>query len=184
MQLRNMVDGYGVITILFHWLMVPLIVGLFLLGIWMVQLNYYHPWYNRAPDLHRSLGVVAGILMAGRLLWRWLNPVPGALGRSWERTLALIVHRLFYLLVLALVASGYLISTAEGQGVLVFGWFEVPSSYTGMEHQADRMGELHMWLGWTLMALVLLHASAALKHHWWNRDATLRRICSANEKKC
>lgn len=168
--------SYDLLAILLHWVMAALIFGLFFLGEWMVDLDYYHPWYHRAPDLHRSLGVVAGLLLVVRLGWRLGRGHPPPLGRPWERRLALWLHRAFYLLIAGAVLAGYLISTAEGQGVSVFGWFEIPATLWGIEQQADIAGLWHEVLTHVLFFLAIAHGLAALKHHFIDRDATLLRM--------
>ena len=58
----------------------------------------------------------------------------------------------------------------------MFGLFSVPASIQGLPNQEDIAGEIHEILAWTLMGLVALHALAALKHHFIDRDATLLRM--------
>ena len=72
--------------------------------------------------------------------------------------------------------SGYLISTAKGQGISVFDWFEVPALITDLPQQADRAGRIHYWLALALMGLITLHVSGALKHHFIDCDPTLTRM--------
>jgi cytochrome b561 len=74
------------------------------------------------------------------------------------------------------MVSGYLISTADGRGIDVFGLFTVPATLQGIDHQEDVAGASHLVLAVTLIALALLHAGAALKHHFIDRDRTLRRM--------
>lgn len=174
--LLNNLNRYGLVSVLLHWGMAVLIIGLFLLGKYMVDLDYYDPWYRKAPDLHRSIGVIVAGLMLFRLGWRLANVRPTEIGKSWERTIATWVHRIFYLLIAGIVVSGYLITTADGQGVFVFNWFEIPAAFNGFENQEDIAGEVHEWLTNSLIALVMLHALAALKHHFIDRDSTLRRM--------
>ena len=176
MNLRNNAHDYGLVAVLLHWLMALLIIGLFVLGKYMVGLDYYHPWYQLAPDLHRSLGVLVGGLLLLRLGWRLSNPRPAIVGRPWERRVAVTVHRLFYALIAAIVVSGYLITSAGGQAVSVFGWFEIPATLYGFEHQEDIAGRVHEWLANGVIALAVLHSLAALKHHFIDRDPTLRRM--------
>lgn len=176
MRVRNDHERYGLISILLHWTMAALVIGLFFLGRYMVDLDYYHPWYHRAPDIHRGLGVLSAILLVVRLAWRLGNPRPGLLGSPWEQRAALWVHRLFYLLMAATVVAGYLLTTADGRGVDVFGWFEVPATLHGVNRQEDLAGDVHKWLANGLMGLAVLHTLAALKHHFVDRDATLRRM--------
>ena len=89
------------------------------------------------------------------------------------------MHRLMYVLMYLLLLSGYLISTADGRGINVFGLFTVPASISGLQNQADIAGEVHQWFAFTLIALVVLHVLAALKHHLVNRDQTLKRMLSS-----
>ena len=63
------------------------------LGLWMVGLGYYHPWYQRAPDIHRSVGVLLLAPMLAHLAWRYWNPRPGTLGSVTERRAAAWMHR-------------------------------------------------------------------------------------------
>ena len=176
MLLRNDRKRYGLIAILLHWTMALLVVGLFFLGIYMVDLDYTHPWYQKAPDLHRSLGVITGLLLLFRFGWRLANPLPERFGKPWEQQAALWVHRLFYVLMATVVVSGYLITTADGQPVPVFDWFEIPATIQGFDNQEDAAGQAHEWLAYGLVALSVLHTLAALKHHFIDGDPTLLRM--------
>lgn len=161
-----------------HWIIALGVIGTAVLGLWMTGLDYYSPWYQTAPFWHKSVGITLAALIILRLFWRWTNPKPAPLPhhKRWEVTLASLIHGLLYVLLFIIIASGYLISTAKGQGVSVFGWFEVPALITGLPSQVDRAGFVHYWLGITLLALVALHALGALKHHFLDHDRTLRRM--------
>lgn len=177
MQWRNRENSYGIISIGLHWLLAIALLGMFAVGTWMVDLGYYSEWYHRAPELHKTTGIVIFALMLLRLLWRWSNPKPIALGKVvWQNRAAEVVHQLFYLLVILIAVSGYLISTAEGQGIDVFGLFTVPALDWGFELQADRAGDIHAALAWALIILAALHITAAFKHHFINHDNTLKRM--------
>lgn len=175
--LGNRADAYGLVSILLHWLTLPLVLGLFGLGLYMTALDYYHPWYRSAPACHKGLGVLLFSLVVARLAWRLLSPPPHPLSpRPWERRLAQVVHGLLYALLLALPLTGYLVSTADGRPLEVFGWFSIPSLTGQVQHLEDLAGGLHYGLAWTLMALVVLHGLGALKHHLIDRDVTLLRM--------
>ncbi len=178
MSWRNSHEEYGWISIAFHWVAAIVIVGLFALGLWMTDLPYTHPWYNRAPDIHQSIGVLLIALIAVRLAWRWSNPLPAFEPdmAPWERLAARGAHALMYLLIVAVLASGYLIPTADGSRISVFGWFEAPPVVLGIERQEDRSGWVHYWSAWALIAVAAVHTLAALKHHFFNRDRTLMKI--------
>lgn len=178
MQWRNSSTGYGLFSILMHWGVALAVVGLFALGLWMVDLGYYDPWRKDAPEIHKSIGVILFALMLVRLAWRFLSPPPplpasqGAL----TRRAAHAGHLLLYVLLFTVMISGYLISTAEGVGVDVFGWFAVPALVSGLPDQAELAGDVHFYLAWSLVIFAGLHALAALKHHFIDRDETLRRM--------
>lgn len=178
MQLRNDRERYGLVAIAMHWLVALTVFGLFGLGLWMTSLTYYDPWYRQAPALHKSVGVLLFVVMVARVAWRLHSPPPGPLATHTplERRAALVVHALMYVLLFAIMASGYLISTADGRPVEVFGLFSIPASLTSIPQQEDLAGAVHLVLAILLMALVLLHVAGALKHHFIDRDRTLARM--------
>jgi len=177
MQFKNQKSSYGWISIAFHWVIATSLLGMFALGLWMVELDYYSTWYHDAPSIHKSLGVLVVLAMLLRFLWNVFNPKPKPLeGSAILRTIASTVHLLFYLLVLLIGVSGYLISTAESQAISVFNWFDVPALFKPFENQADIAGEIHELLVFTLIGFAVLHALAALKHHFIDKDNTLKRM--------
>ena len=184
MPIRNSKTHYGWVAVFFHWLMAPAIIGMFALGWWMVGLSYYDPWYRQGPDIHKSVGILLLMLLAVRLVWRWVNiePAPEPAPR-WQQRAASAAHSFIYILLLAIFLSGYLISTADGRAIEVFGWFSVPATLQGLENQEDIAGLIHEWLAWTLMGLVLLHGLAAFKHHFVNKDNTLRKMLGLGTQK-
>lgn len=174
----NTIDAYGWVARVLHWAMAIAIVAMFALGLWMRNLGYYDPWYQAAPDLHRSIGIVLAVLLVLRFLWRLANPEPSQDRLTpLERLAAKAVHRGFYLLLVALMLAGYLISTLDGRSIEVFGLFTIPSLYEnkGMEEIA---GTVHEYLAYAVIALAALHALAALKHHFIDRNDNLTRMIS------
>ncbi len=178
MRWRNTGNNWGITAITLHWLTALVVFGMFGLGLYMTDLNLYHPWYHKAPHLHRSIGVLLFIATLLRLGWRLWNPPPTPLAnhKPWEKLLARLVHGLLYLLLIAVMVSGYLISTADGRAVEVFNWFSVPATLTDRENQEEIAGTLHLILASALIGLALLHAGAAVKHHLLDRDRTLLRM--------
>ncbi|MBY5993671.1 cytochrome b [Ferrimonas balearica] len=175
---RNSEQGYGWVGIALHWLVAIAVFGLFGLGLWMVDLSYYSPWYQQGPAIHKGVGLLLLALVLFRLLWRAVNPSPKAPDghHRLERLGAKVGHGLLYALLLTLMVSGYLISTADGRPIDVFGLFQVPALITGLPRQEDLAGEVHFYLAWGLIAVAVGHALAALKHHFLDRDTTLVRM--------
>ena len=70
--IENSEDHYGVVAILLHWSMAPLLVGLAGLGLYMVSLPDVG-FNTRKITLilyHKQFGVLAFVLFALRLCWR------------------------------------------------------------------------------------------------------------------
>jgi len=178
MLIQDTKAGYGLLTRLMHWIMAVGIVAMFVLGLWMVTLSYYSPYYQTAPDIHRSVGILLLILLVVRFAWRLANPKPDDSELSpLERAVSPVVHWGFYLLLLALMVSGYLISSSDGRPVEVFNWFSVPSVIheKGLEEPA---GTVHEILAYVTIAVAALHSAAALKHHFIDRNRILARMWS------
>jgi cytochrome b561 len=178
MQIHDTAAGYGLPSRIVHWTMAIAIIGMYALGLWMVELNYYSPYYRSAPDLHRSIGMLLLFALLLRFGWRLVNVRPSDTDlHPVERLLSRITHWGFYPLLLALMVSGYLMSTADGRPIEVFGWFSVPALITdkGMEKTA---GEIHEFLGDLTIFVVVLHTLAALKHHFFDRGRNLVRMWS------
>ncbi|MDX8411737.1 MAG: cytochrome b [Mariprofundaceae bacterium] len=182
-MLKNTRQTYGWVAIVVHWLMALAIFALFALGLWMTDLNYYDAWYHRAPDIHKSVGMLLLFLLFFRMAWVAVNAKPDIIGLAWERFIALIVHRMHYALMLLVMLSGYLIPTAKGEGVSVFGWFSVPAAIANIAKQADIAGFIHFWGAWAMIGLAALHTAAALKHHFIDKDATLTRMLGMTNHK-
>jgi len=178
MQLKNSVLRYGSLSIALHWLVAGTVYGMFALGLWMVIQGYYDTWYHKAPELHKSIGMVLFVVMLVRVVWRFVSPPPKPLSSYTPlvRYSAVAAHLLLYGILFAILVSGYLISTAEGKPIDVFGVLPVPALFSGLGEQADLAGDIHLWLAWSVVILSGLHALAALKHHFIDRDITLKRM--------
>jgi cytochrome b561 len=170
--------GYSRTSIVLHWLVALIVIGLFASGFWMVDLSYYSSWYKTAPFWHKSVGVLLLLLMGYRLLWRLINGTvePIASHSKAVQRISHLTHLVLYAGIFLIIASGYLISTADGRPIEVFGLFELPSAGELFSEQADRAGLIHKYTAYLLITLAAVHALAALKHHFVDKDHTLKRM--------
>lgn len=177
-MLKNDQQRFGLVAKLFHWLVALTTFGLFGLGLWMQDLDYYSSWYQTAPDLHISIGLVLAVVLFCRILWRFISPPPTPLinQKAWEQLVASLVHFLLNGLLLLIIISGYLIAAADGEPLAIFGWTVVPVPGMLIENQQDMAGLWHEYIAWAVMVLAALHALAALKHHFIDGDETLKRM--------
>ena len=178
-MLRNSDKEFGVVSKLLHWSMAILLTGLFAVGLYMTELDYYDPLYHSLPWWHKSFGLLTMFLLLVRLAWKFGNSAPEALKthKKWEVSLAHLIQKVFYLMIILIGISGYFISTAKGKGIEFFKAFEVPAIFASIEEeQADLIGEAHEVMAILLAILVMLHAFAAFKHHLIDKDETLKRM--------
>ena len=177
-MIRNTQTSYGSVAVILHWLMAILMIGLFAAGLYMTDLGYYDSLYHIVPWWHKSFGLLVMGLLLLRIIWKFTNqkPKPLATHKPWEVKTAAWTHALLYLLVLLIGISGYLISTAKGSGIEFFGWFDIPAFQELSADNTDLVGDIHFYLAWSLMLLAAAHAAAALKHHFIDRDDTLKHM--------
>lgn len=178
MDIFNTKTRFGLVSKLLHWSVGLGIIGLIALGWWMVGLSYYNPWYNAALDLHKAFGLIVLLLVFAKLCWQLGNrpPGPGESLQPWERKASKGMHGVLYVLMVLLPVTGYVITTSAGQGVPMFGLFEVPALLPQSETVRDAAIAVHYYFSYGAIALIAGHAGAALKHHFVDKDDTLIRM--------
>lgn len=183
MPTSHTVERYDILSVLLHWSIAVFTIALFASGLWMVELGYYDNWYYEAPWWHKGIGVITAVLVVVRWLWLCLRQSPPALPSipHWQRIVARVVHQLMNIAIILLFVSGYFMVTAKGDPLVVFNWFSLPAITSGKSGWSDIAGTLHLALAWFIISIAALHALAALKHHFVDKDATLKRILAIRE---
>jgi cytochrome b561 len=160
-----------------HWLIALLIVVQFVLA----RMAAHLPLGARKLALlaeHKSFGMTVLVLLVVRFAWRLKNrppPLPANMHRV-ERFLARFTHVSFYVLLIAMPLSGWLMSSAKNYSVSWFGVFSWPNLIGPGETAFSFFRTLHHLLSDLLFAIASLHIIAALKHHFWNKDDVLVRM--------
>jgi cytochrome b561 len=167
---------YTSTAIALHWLIAGLILVSVCLGLYMVGLKL-SPLKLRLYSWHKWVGVTIFLLVVARLIWRTVNaPPPPIAGPKWQHAAAVINHWLLYALLVCIPISGWLMSSAYGIRVVYFGVLQLPDLVEKNKQLGDSLKALHETLVFTMLALVAVHAVAALKHHFFDRDAVLYRM--------
>jgi cytochrome b561 len=163
---------------LFHWLSALLIGLAWLLG----QLHGKFPEggpRSLAGFAHITAGQVILILLLLRVLWRFVSPPPAkeaSPASVWGDRIAALTQSLLYLLILAIPVVGVLTVFAHGKPLPLFGLGAIPSPWVKDKEFGHKLMEVHEWLANGLILLVILHAGAALGHHFRLKDDTLKRM--------
>ena len=98
-MIRNTLQQYGWLSIIFHWLMALAFIAMYALGLYMVDLDYYDSLYHQAPSWHKSTGILLVSLMLMRFIWNRSQTRPSDLGTHvMLNRIAHAIHHLFYLL--------------------------------------------------------------------------------------
>jgi cytochrome b561 len=176
--LRNTAAGWGLVARLFHWLSALAILFLVGYGWWMThaversgRLAHY--------QLHSLIGWYLLLFLALRLVWRGANPAP-ALPEElprWERATAHAAHWILYLLMFAVSISGWMVADTFRQPIegSLFGFLPVPHLVSSRAYR-EAIEETHRVLSYALLALVIVHAAAALRHHFRKGNRVLLRM--------
>ncbi len=166
--------SYGYVAKSIHWVSVISIVALLASGF-------------RAADMvdatakaqilsaHAPLGIAILILTLVRLVWWWaVDTKPTIVGNSprWQERAARAVHILFYIIIFGMGASGIAMLALSGAGPILFAGAEgtLPDFSLYTPRSPHGVGAS------IIIALITVHAGAALYHHFGQRDATLRRM--------
>jgi cytochrome b561 len=186
-QLCNTEQGYGAVAMALHWLMALLLAALVVLGLYMTRLPDagFDSWKIGLVLLHKQLGIVALALAALRLLWRVGNLLPRLVQSlpQWQQVAARFVHLCFYALMFALPLTGWLMSSAAGIPVWVFGLVTLPDLLPHDDDLFQALIDVHRYLGYALIGCMAAHIGAALAHHFVLGDNTLRRMLPGQDAK-
>ncbi len=160
-----------------HWGVAVLIFGLLGLGFYMTGLEL-SPTKLQLISWHKWAGVTTFALVVVRLAWRVTHRPPALPDymSALERFAAHAGHHLLYVLMVAIPLSGWLMSSAKGIQTVWFGVLPIPDLLAKDKALGDLLRTVHMILNFVLIAVLLGHIGAALKHHFINKDDVLTRM--------
>ncbi len=170
-------ERYTTTAIVLHWLIALMVVAQIAFGWWMLQIpkDPVGPRVD-AFNLHKSTGLSILLLVAVRITWRRMHPVPALPPMpAWQAKAARINHLLLYACLVVQPLSGYIGSAVSGYPVRYFGML-LPAWAPKNIPLKEVLSVVHLASSWLLVAAIVLHVSAALKHQFVDRDNLLRRM--------
>lgn len=172
-----MPDRYTKTAVALHWLMALLIFATFPLGLYMADLHL-SPLKLRLYNYHKWIGIIVLALALVRLYWRTTHrpPTMPETMKKWEKVAAHAMHHALYFLILVIPVTGWLMSSAKGFQVVLFGVLPLPDLVGKNKELGDWLREIHEALNYLMLGLVFAHIAAALKHHFVERDDILTRM--------
>ena len=171
-----MTERYSSTAIALHWITAVLIVANLLLGLSMVPMPLSPQklqWYL----WHKGIGVTVFLVTALRLAWRTVHPAPPPVDMpAWQQRAAEWSHALLYVLMLVTPLTGWIYSSATGVQVVYLGLIELPDLVSKDRALASVLRIVHISSNVAMFGIIALHAAAAFKHHFVDRDAALLRM--------
>jgi cytochrome b561 len=159
-----------------HWLMAILVIGMLVLGWFMMSIEKDpgSGWYFM---LHKSIGLIVLTLALLRLLWR-LGNKPGPLPKQiphWQVKAAKISHWLLYGALIAMPLAGLTGALYSKDGIAFFG-YQLPKILASNHDLSELFFSVHSTIAWALAGLISLHVLAALKHLVIDKDGVFQRM--------
>lgn len=169
-------NRYTLPAIALHWLLALALVGTFAVGLYAHELQFSMTKL-KLLNWHKWAGITILFLSVLRLVWRVTHRPPADVPMpAWQAKVAHLLHWLMYGLFFAIPLSGWAMSSAKGFPIVWFGVLPLPDWVPKDKALGHQLEELHEMVAWLLVALVVAHVAAALKHHLIDKDGLLDRM--------
>lgn len=169
-------DRYDPMAQALHWAVAILIVGAFVL-IQVVEGMPKGPERGFVMGLHKSVGVLVGVLVILRAVWRHFSPPPALPEMpTWMAAASRLGHGTLYALMVLVPVVGMVMSWSAGRPIALFGLVTLPDLLPPNPMLKDIAEEVHEVLANLLLIIAGGHAAAALVHQYVLRDGVLTRM--------
>ena len=168
---------YDRVARLLHWLLAALLIAQLAFGWWLDEIPRNTPARGYFINLHKSVGLVLGLLVLVRLGWRLGHKPPAlpAATPAWQRQISGITHGLLYALMLIVPTSGYLASNFSKHGINFFNSIKLAPWGVDNREIYSLFNQTHKLSVALLVGLIVIHVGAAL-WHGLRRDGVLSRM--------
>jgi cytochrome b561 len=166
-----------------HWLLALLLLALLILGWFMIDIPRGTPARGYYYNLHKSIGILAGVAVALQLWWRARHPPPELPTTlpMWQIKASGVGHALLYLCMVILVASGYVEANFTTHGVLFFG-LHLPPWGRPDSTVSRYLLALHHYTSYVFTTLVAIHIAAAIYHGVIGKERIVARMLPARPR--
>jgi cytochrome b561 len=171
-------DRYSLTAMVLHWVIALAVLGQIAFGWYLQTVPRLTPDRTIFVNMHKSTGLVIGLLILARLAWRLAHkppPLPASMP-AWERRAAAASHALLYACMLIMPLAGYTASNFSKFGVKLFNAVLLPP--WGVDDRAVYafFNGLHVVTSYVFVALIAIHIAAALRHLFYPRHGVFRRM--------
>ena len=159
---------YPKLMIYSHWLTAALVA--------VAYISSGHPTRDGlVGEIHIASGLAVATLLLVRLPLRFIyhRNLPQHTISVLQKKAAAIMQYTLYGCMALIPLTGYLALAGETSAFSVFGFALPLSAPAGFSHT---VGQIHPLLGNLFLSLAGLHAAAALAHHFYYKDGTLKSM--------
>jgi len=178
--MKDTIAKFSGLSIALHWLIAAGVISMLALGLYMESYEVFFLY-----PIHKSVGILLFMLVLWRIGRRvtigWQPPA-----REFARAQFALARASHWTLITGtalMPISGMLMNVAGGRGLAVFGVVllapnrdasgEILALSEALGHFAHTV---HAVAGKVLIAVIVLHFCAAMKHHFFDKDNVLRRM--------
>lgn len=168
---------YSLTSILNHWVIGGVFLGMLIFGFYLAYADIPRADKGALMFWHKSIGASFIILALWRVVWRAIQGFPKDVSEMplWQQISARITHWMLLLSLVVMPASGIAMNLYGGRDLNVFNVVTIPG-FEKNEAISGAASFLHHNAPYAIMAIILLHVAAAVKHHVIDKDATLKRM--------
>ncbi|MBX2848685.1 MAG: cytochrome b [Acidiferrobacterales bacterium] len=174
--MKDTLEKFSFPTIAFHWVIAIGMIAMLAFGLYLDDMPR-SPEKGELIGLHKSFGIIILSLAILRILWRIKNkfPIPVAPMDEQQARVAKITHWVLIVATALMPISGVLMSVGGGHPVGVFG-FELIAAGEKNALLSNVGHRIHGAGANVVMIFIVLHIAGAIKHHFFDKDATLTRM--------
>ena len=175
MKFFNNEIKYGIISILFHWITLLILIFQIPLGFYLADLEF-SDFKLSIENYHSIFGIIIFYITLLRIIWKFINVSPLETNKieSWQSIVSKINHWLLYLSLLAITSSGVVKKLLSGEDVN-FLFTSITLDYFNFEI-VEIAEKTHLYATILLIVLMVLHILAVLYHHIFLKDPILKKI--------
>jgi cytochrome b561 len=170
-------ERYTAVAVLLHWLIALCLFGQIAFGWFLETIPRGTPLRGPYVNIHKSTGIILGVLILIRLVWRLAHRSPDypAFVAQWERLASKVTQFLLYTCMLVMPLSGYVASNFSKYGVKFFNSVLLPPWAPEDKAIYAALNTTHVVTSYLLVALIVLHLLGALRHAF-RRDGIIGRM--------
>lgn len=172
------ITGYSRTARFNHWISASLVLVMLAVG-WTLYAGVLgQDLSGSVRDFHKALGVVVLVFGIWRVGYRLVKGFPPIVEGTppWQATTARLAHYVLLAGILVMPISGIAWGFYAGRDLDVFGLFTLAGAAVENEALSDLGSAVHFYAGSAVTFVVFVHLLAALKHHYVDKDSTLRRM--------